>query len=78
MKLTRILGLLSVVGVSLATVACGSSEGACVQQFDKTSPPTCNMLSKSVCEQGKDDKWVGGDCPTAGFPKKNKDGYWEK
>lgn len=81
MKLSRIaslLGVLGVLGVVLATQVACNSEGACVQKFDEKSPEMCNMLTKSVCQQGKGDRWVGGDCPGAGFPKKHKDGYWEK
>ncbi len=74
MHLPRLVLLLSSFLVT-TQLAC-KSEGACVQKFGD-SPEMCNMLTKSVCEQGKGDRWVGGDCPGAGYPKK-KDGYWEK
>jgi hypothetical protein len=60
----------------LALVAC-NEKGACVQTVSGGSEQMCIQTTKSVCEQGKGDKWVGGECEGAGFRKK-KDGYWEK
>ena len=70
----------SVMGIVVATAAC-NPKGACVQTFDDGKTFTCNEeLTKSVCGQGKGDKWVGGTCKDAGYTKKVKgsEGVWEK
>jgi hypothetical protein len=68
------------VGVVLvATAACGG-KGACVQTFDDGKTFTCMETTKSVCTQGKGDRWVGGTCKEAGYTKKmaNTENGWEK
>lgn len=65
--------------VLVATAACGGN-AACVQTFDDGKTFTCTETTKSVCGQGKGDKWVGGTCKEAGYTKKiaNTDNGWEK
>jgi hypothetical protein len=77
--LKRAAGLFLGAGVIFVTSAC-SQKGACVQTFDDGKTFTCAELTKSVCEQGKGDKWVGGACKEAGYTKKipNTDNGWEK
>jgi hypothetical protein len=72
-------GLVLGIGLILVTTAC-NTKGACVQTFDDGKTFTCAELTKSVCEQGKGDKWVGGACKEAGYTKKipNTDNGWEK
>lgn len=83
MSTTRTLraALLGVVlgGVVVAMTACGG-KGACVQTFDDGKTFTCMETTKSVCSQGKGDKWAGGLCKEAGYTKKipNTDNGWEK
>jgi hypothetical protein len=77
MKLARILSVLAVVAVVLPTQgACSLMKGACVMKFDASV--FCKMTSKSVCEQGKGDTWVGGECKDAGYTKAGKDDTWDK
>jgi hypothetical protein len=71
-------------GLVLAAVvvvmnACGGN-GACVQTHDDGKTFTCIETTKSVCGQGKGDKWVGGACQEAGYTKKiaNTENGWEK
>ena len=66
-------------GAVVATTACGG-KAACVQTFADGKTFTCTETTKSVCGQGKGDKWVGGTCKEAGYTKKiaNTDNGWEK
>jgi hypothetical protein len=83
MLMTRkVLGALvafMLFGALAALSACGS-KGACVQTFDDGKTFTCLETTKSVCGQGKGDKWVGGTCKEAGYTKKiaNTEDGWEK
>lgn len=68
------------LGVVLVMMnACGGN-GACVQTFDDGKTFTCMETTKSVCGQGRGDKWVGGACKEAGYTKKmaNTENGWEK
>ena len=51
-----------------------------MRTFDDGKTFTCTETTKSVCGQGKGDKWVGGTCKEAGYTKKiaNTDNGWEK
>jgi hypothetical protein len=67
--------LFVVLTLAISSVACQSEE-ACV--IPSGNEVICTLQKKSVCEQGKGHKFVGGDCPTAGYAKKVADGVWEK
>jgi hypothetical protein len=66
-------------GVLVAVSACGG-KAACVQTFDDGKTFICSETTKSVCSQGKGDKWVGGTCKEAGYTKKigTSGDSWEK
>ena len=67
--------LLLVVVFAVFGLAC-DKEGACV--IPSGNGVICTLQKKGVCEQGKGHKFVGGECSTAGYPKKTGDGIWEK
>ena len=75
---TAVIGL-GLVFVLVGASACGG-KGACVQTFDDGKTFTCAETTKSVCGQGKGDKWIGGTCKEAGYTKKiaNTEDGWEK
>ena len=67
--------LLILVALAATATACQSEEACVVPSGNEV---ICTLQKKSVCEQGKGHKFLGGDCPTAGYAKKTADGVWEK
>lgn len=66
---------LLVLTIAVSTLGC-QSEGACV--IPSGNDVICTLQKQGVCEQGKGHKFLGGDCPTAGYAKKSSEGVWEK
>lgn len=71
------LALVAVVASTLLTLGCDKPE-ACVMPTGDGSAEICTLQKKSVCEQGKGHKFLGGDCALAGYAKQTSDGVWEK
>jgi hypothetical protein len=70
---------LSVVFVSAVALVVGAGcteKGACVFVVQGAGD-TCTEIKKTACD-GKDMKFVGGTCKSAGFTKKTSDNGWDR
>ena len=78
--MTKLGGAVFMFMGALLLVGTGCSKGACVQTFDDGKTHSCTHMTKSACEQGKGDKYVGGECKLAGYGKKDPkvEDLWEK
>jgi hypothetical protein len=72
MNIHRSAIVLVVVAVIAALAACKKEEGACVITVS-TGSQSCMMATKFACEPSG--KFVGGDCKSLGFTKKNGESW---